>query len=290
METRTAPLQKGERVYFVGHSFHMFVVRPLIRLAKEAGVQGHWAQGWDMIGGSTPMQHWERGGEDNEVKRALATGQVQVLTLSTNIRVPEPAVDLFADLAVKHNPDVRILVQHSWGDDLTGSIMRVRHDRREAGTEMSLEERAAFMAGMGRNSERDSVSADQLAQMRREGRLIEHWRQQLRAINTRHARTLAYIVPANDAVVRTRQAVLEGALPGVKLQSELFRDVLGHAADPIMDLVSYAWFAALYRRSPLGLTSLLQANDPTAAARHRKLQEIAWEAVLDEPMSGVERA
>jgi hypothetical protein len=290
VETRTAPIAKGEKVYFVGHSFHMFIVRPLIRLAKEAGIQGHWAQGWDMIGGSTPMQRWERGGEDNEVKKGLATGQVQVLTLSTNIRVPEPAVDWFADLAVKHNPEVRVMLQHSWGDDLTGSIMRVRHNRREAGQEMSLEERAAFMAGMGRNSERDQVTADELARMRSEGRNVELWRHQLRAINERHGRTLAYLVPANDAVVRTRQAVVEGTLPGVKLQSELFRDVLGHAAEPIMDLVSYAWFAALYRRSPLGLASLVQTSDPTAPARHRRLQEIAWQAVLDEPMSGVEHA
>jgi hypothetical protein len=289
VETRTSPIAKGEKVFFVGHSFHMFVVRPLIRLAKEAGIAGHWAQGWDMIGGSTATQHWERGGEENEVKKALATGQVQVLTLCTNVRVPEPAVDWFADLAVKHSPDVRVLLQHSWGDDLTGIIMRARHDARETGSEMTLEERAAFMTNAGRNSERDAVSAETLAAMRREGRLIELWRRQLRGINERHGRTLAYIVPVNDAVLRTREAVVAGALPGVTRQSELFRDVLGHATQPTMDLVSYAWLAALYRRSPIGLQSLIQPDDPTAPERHRKLQEIAWSAVLDEPMSGVER-
>lgn len=41
----------GKKVFFVGHSFHMFVVRPLITLAKEAGIAGHWAEGWDMIAG-----------------------------------------------------------------------------------------------------------------------------------------------------------------------------------------------------------------------------------------------
>jgi hypothetical protein len=88
-------------------------------------------------------------------------------------------------------------------------------------------------------------------------------------------------------VLRARQAIVEGTLPGVKLQSELFRDVLGHATQPTMDLVSYAWFACLYRRSPIGLTSLIPADDPTGRAHHERLQEIAWSAVLDEPFSGV---
>jgi hypothetical protein len=101
---------------------------------------------------------------------------------------------------------------------------------------------------------------------------------------------MAYIVPVNDAVLRTRQAIVAGTLPGLKLQSELFRDVLGHATQPTMDLVSYAWFACLYRRSPLGLTSLIPEGDPVGRAQHERLQEIAWSAVLDEPLSGVEPA
>jgi len=288
MQTRTMPIEHGERVYFVGHSFHMFVVRPLIQLAKEAGIKGHWAEGWDMIGGSTPMQHWERGGDQNAVKRALASGRVQVLTLSTNIRVPEPAVDLFADLAVEHNPDVRVMLQHSWGDGFTGSIMRVRHDAREAGQEMTREEVMKAFADSGYVAARDQVTADELAEMRREGRLIDQWRAQLAGINRRHGRTLAYIVPVNDAVLRARQAILEATLPGVERQSQLFRDMLGHASQVTMDLVSYAWFGALYRRSPIGLGALVQTDDPAAPARHRRLQELAWSAVLDEPMSGVE--
>jgi hypothetical protein len=291
MHASIPPIANGERVYFVGHSFHMFIVRPLIRLAKEAGIKGHWAQGWDMIGGSTPTQHWERGGEDNAVKKALATGQVQVLTLATNVRVVDPAVDWFADLAIQHNPDVRVLLQHSWGDNLTNSLMRNRHDAREAGAaQPSAEELAAAYRAAGDNTERDRVTGEELAKWRSAGRGIDRWRNQITAINQRHARTLGYIVPVNDAVLRTRQAIVEGTLPGVKLQSELFRDVLGHATQPTMDLVSYAWFACLYRRSPIGLTSLIPAGDATARAQHERLQKIAWAAVLDEPLSGVARA
>jgi hypothetical protein len=291
MRAKTIPIANGERVYFVGHSFHMFIVRPLIRLAKEAGIKGHWAQGWDMIGGSTAMQHWERGGEQNEVKKALATGQVQVLTLASNVRVADPAIDWFADLAVKHNPDVRVMLQHSWGDNLTNTIMRDRHDAREAGAaQPSQAEVAAMFAAAGDNAERDKVTAEELAKLRSAGRGIDRWRAQITGINERHGRRMAYIVPVNDAVLRTREAIVAGTLPGVKLQSELFRDVLGHATQPTMDLVSYAWFACLYRRSPLGLTSLIAEGDPNGRAQHERLQEIAWSAVLDEPLSGVESA
>ena len=286
MESSTTPISTGERVFFVGHSFHMFVVRPLIRLCKEAGIPGHWAEGWDMIGGSTPLQHWERGGDENAVKKALATGRVQTLTLATNVRTDDPAVDLFADLAVKHNPDVRVMLQHSWGDHLTGALMRARHDtgeRRDAPrTPEALRE---LVASVGSNTDRDAMTAAQVAGLRARG--IDVWRERLAGINRRHGRTLAYLVPVNEAVVRTREAVLRGGVPGVARQSDLFRDVLGHATEPTMDLVSYVWFGALYRKSPVGLEALIQRADPDAPARHRVLQEIAWAATLEEPFSGV---
>jgi hypothetical protein len=172
----------GLHVYFVGHSFHMFVVRPLIYLAREAGIQGHWAEGWDMIGGSTPLQHWEREGT-NEVL----------------------------------------------------------------------------------------------------GRL----RAQLDAIDGRHGRPVTSVVPAGEAVLRLREAVVAGELPGVERQSGLFLDPLGHATQPTVDLVTYLWFAALYHLPVDGLTTLVDAADPTSADRQRALQRIAAETLAAEPRSGM---
>ena len=276
LATSTAPITEGARVYFVGHSFHMFVVRPLIYLAREAGVKGHWAEGWDMIGGSTPMQHWERNGDDNEPKKALATGRVQALTLASNVLVPEPAIDLFADLAVEHNPDVRVLVQHSWGDAATGMIMRARH----AGQ--------AATGAIPTNEDRDGVTAAELAASRASNQAQrDKLAAQLDDINARHQKPVASLVPVSDAVIRLRQAVVAGDLPGVVRQSELFRDPLGHATQPTMDLVCYVWLAALYRQSPIGLTSLVDADDADSKARQAVLQELAWETVLDEPKSGL---
>ena len=51
--------------------------------------------------------------------------------------------------------------------------------------------------------------------------------------------------------------------------------------------MTYTWYAAMYRESPIGLKALIDPADPTSAAREHLLQEIAWNAVVGEPMSGV---
>lgn len=274
--TSTAPVT-GKRIYFVGHSFHMFIVRPLISLAKEAGITGHWAEGWDMIGGSTPSQHWDRNGDENEPKKAIRSGRVEVLTLASNVILPEPAIDHFADLAVEHNPAVRVMVQHSWGDASTGLIMRARHSGA-----------AALPEGIPTNEDRDRATAADLADHRASSEAQRATlRRQITGINDRHGRELAHLVPAGEAVLQLREAVVAGALPGVRRQSELFRDALGHATQPTTDLVSYLWFAALYGRSPVGSTCLVDATQPDAAAQHAVLQEMAWRVAVAEPLSGV---
>jgi len=273
----TTSATAGRRVYFVGHSFHMFIVRPLIYLAREAGVEGHWAEGWDMIGGSTPTQHWERGGDDNEVKAALRSGRVEVLTLATNVIVPEPAIDLFADLALAHNPDVRVMVQQSWGDTSTNLIMQARHGRApepEPGT-------------VPANEDRDRATAADLAALgARMDDTLDRLRIQLDGVDARHGRPVTTVVPAGKAVLALREAAVAGEVPGVARQSELFRDALGHATQPTMDVVTYLWLAALYGVPLDGLTTLVEAGDPTSAPRQRVLQAIAVDALAAEPRRG----
>lgn len=279
--TSTAPITEGQRVFFVGHSLHLFIVRPLITLAREAGITGHTVLGWDMISRSTPMLHWEKGGSDNKVKKALRTGQVEVLTLASQrwarrirVTLPEPGIDLFADLAVRHNPDVRLLVQQSSSDPLTDVMLGPR----QVGT-------------LPTNRTRNAATADDIARYRRDlAHDLEKLREQILGINDRHGRQLAYLVPVNEVVLRLRESVISDALPGVKGQSRLFRDAQGHGTQPTIDCVSYAWFAVLYRQSPVGLTSLVNPQDADGPAQHAVLQDVAWNAVLDEQLSGVEGA
>ena len=97
----------------------------------------------------------------------------------------------------------------------------------------------------------------------------------------------AFIVPVADAVHRLRLEVQRGRIPGVDRQSELFRDAMGHPAEPVVNLVSYVWFTVMYRQPASGLTALVNPDDPTSAERERLLQQIAWEVAAAEQMSGV---
>jgi hypothetical protein len=257
------PIEKGQRFFIVGHSFHVFIADPLRKLAEEAGIKGHTLVGRDMIGNSTPMQHWEKGGDDNAIKQALRAGGIDVLSLSPNRQMPEPAIDMFGDLAAKNSSTIRVLVQQSW-------------------SAWDGNNRAEFT-----NEDHNKMTLEGLARVRQGAEAYAaRMRAQLKGINDRHGREVAFLVPASQAVTRLREEVIKGKVPGITKQSELFRDAMGHAAAPLAYLVDYCWFAAMYRRSPVGLTSLDTVGDEKSKALHKLLQEIALEAVLNEPMSG----
>jgi len=80
---------------------------------------------------------------------------------------------------------------------------------------------------------------------------------------------------------------VKGNVPGITKQSEIFRDGMGHPVTPLANVVTYTWYTAMYRESPIGLTALIDKNDPNSAPRELILQQIAWNAVIGEPMSGV---
>jgi hypothetical protein len=281
------PIDEGGAYYMATHSFNVFIgpnlrtgePGPLDELAGEAGLQGHRNIGIQMIGGSTPMQHWNQGdGDDSQnlAKVALRSGGVDVFTMSPNAIMPEEGIDLFADLLMETNPDARLLVQASWsawdGNGRTASV---------GGTS-----RPDFS-----NEDHDLADIEAIQgwieSLHAEGGYLERLRDQLMGINQRAGRPMAYVVPSSDAVYRLRQEVLRGKIPGIDRQSDLFRDGMGHPATPIVNLVSYVWFTVVYRQPAAGLTALVDPDDPTSAERERLLQQIAWEVAAAEPMAGV---
>jgi hypothetical protein len=286
------PITQGQKYVMATHSFNVFIgptrsreanaetkPGPLAALAEERGKSGHANLAVQMIGGSTPMQHWNQGNGDdakNIAKAALAKGGVDVFTMSPNARMPEEGIDLFGDLVIKTNPSARILVQNSWsawdGNGTTPSVGGTRN------VSFSTED----------HNKADIATIDNwLAALEAKGGYMERMRAQLEGIDKRAGRRMAYVVPSAVAVYTLRKEILKGAVPGIKLQSDIFRDGMGHPQTPLANVVTYAWFAAMYRESPVGLKSLIDANDPTSAARERMLQQIAWNAVIAEPMSGV---
>ncbi|MSO45909.1 MAG: hypothetical protein EXQ59_03970 [Acidobacteria bacterium] len=282
----TAQVDRGQAIVMATHSFNVFIgpnrraendPGPLAKLAAETGKRGHQTLAVQMIGGSTPMQHWSQGSGDdtkNIAKAALRAGGVDVFTMSPNARMPEEGIDLFGDLVRQTNPNARILVQASWsawdGNGTTASVGG-----------------AGAQSGFT-NEDHNKATIEQLQTWRNPGaRYRVALRAQLAGINARAGKSVAFVVPSSDAVYTLREHIIRGEVPAVKHQQEIFADAMGHPRTPIANLVTYVWFAAMYRQSPVGLKALVDSTDATSATRELMLQQIAWNVVVAEPMSGV---
>jgi hypothetical protein len=286
------PITQGQKYVMATHSFSVFIgptrsrdpnpavsPGPLAALAAERGKVGHENLAVQMIGGSTPMQHWNQGdGDDskNIAKVALRKGGVDVFTMSPNARMPEEGIDLFGDLVIKTNPNARILVQNSWSSwDGTATTPAVGGTRP---TNFNAED----------HNKADIATIDGwIKNLNIPGGYNEKLHAQLAGINKRAGKTITYVVPSYMSAYTLRKEILKGTVPGLKLQSDIFRDGIGHPKAPLANVVTYTWFATMYRENPIGLKSLIDPNDPTSAKRELLLQQIAWNAVVGEPMSGV---
>ena len=103
-------------------------------------------------------------------------------------------------------------------------------------------------------------------------------------------RQVVYLVPAGEAVFTFARPRRTRETRGLAEQSDLFRDPTGHGKGVTM-LTTYCYFAAVYGRSPVGLP-FPGTLEGTGCREHeanlnRLLQEIAWEAVCNEPLTGV---
>lgn len=246
------------RVFYTGHSFHMFVPGRIAQMTKAAGVKEYQLAGTQGLGGSRVQQHWDLADDKNQAKKALEKGDVDVFTMSPNVKMPDEGIDRFAELGLKHNPKLRLLVQESW---VPGDFL----DKR-----------------IGNNAQRDETD---LARLRA---AQEKWRGQMeaqaKAINDKAGRQAVAIIPAGDAVVKLRELVAEGKVPGIAKQSELFTDTIGHGKPPIQLLTAYCNYACITGRSPVGLKVEEKGMSEELAAL---LQKLAWETVTGYEMSGV---
>jgi hypothetical protein len=258
--------QTPTRVFYTGHSFSG--VGWVEILARQAGITGYVNLGRQALGGSRVISHWQLADERNKAKAALIKGEVDVLTLSPNMQMPDEGIDRFVDLALKHNPNIRVLVQGSW---LTWD-------------------------GLGKdgikNAERDTRPVSEIRD--RTARHMQEIRAQLRAIHQRVGRRVCTFIPVGTAVVRLRELIAEGKLPGFEKPSQLFHDDVGHGKAVISQLVNYMYFIALFQRDPRGLPGLgtngwRKEDGRPDQALTPLLQQLAWETMQAEPMNQTQR-
>ena len=265
-EKDTASLPSGLRVFTCGHSFHVWAAPMIKAMADGAGIKGHQIAGVSSIGGSRIIQHWNVPDEKNAAKKLLTEGKVDVLTLSP-IWLPEEGTEKFATLAFEHNKNIRITVQEYWlPNDEYNPVYPLD-------TRKKLDHNAT------------TIPALQKAQDQYDHDIDEH----ARAINKKLGKDVLVTVPCGQAVVRLREKIIAGEVPGIKAQSDLFRDNWGHPTAPVQVLAAYCHYAVIYQRSPVDLpVPAAFAKTPSWDEKlNRLLQELAWDAVTKHAMSGV---
>ena len=255
----------GLKVLTAGHSFHVWMPPLVAEMAKAAEIQGHEQLAISSIGGSKVIQHWDLPAEKNKAKPVLEAGKADLFTMAPTF-LPDAGIENFVKLGLEHNPKLRFTLQQNW---------------------VPFEDPAVWLSkNRPKSIDRDAIT---LAQLRAKHdpyfKLIED---HVKEINARIPSAKIAIVPSGEAVMALRDKIIRGEAPGIKTQNELFTDVLGHPGPQIRVLSAYCHYAVIYRRSPVGLPVVSQlAKLPEAEQLNRLLQEIAWKAVTEHPMSGV---
>ncbi len=264
------PVPKGLRVFTCGHSFHVWAARIIADMAESAGIKDHKIAGISSIGGSRVIQHWEVPDDKFHSKKLLTAGEVDVLTLSP-IWLPDEGIENFAKLAFEHNPKIRITVQEYWlPNDEYNPVYPLD-------TKKKVDHNATDLAELKK------------ANARYEHDIEEH----VRGINKKLGKDVLVVVPVGAASVALREKIVSSRVPTLKVQWRLFSDMWGHPAPPLRVLAGYCHYAVIYRRSPVGLPmpqEFEQNKEFANPVLNKLLQELAWDAVIHNPMTGVSAA
>jgi len=107
-----------------------------------------------------------------------------------------------------------------------------------------------------------------------------------------------FIMPTSDAMVLAAKHKIRGELPGIegihkvvgKKERSLWKDHLGHLGPGFDRLEGYVFYATIYGRSPELITKPIAFKDKPdfpSPELDQVFRKIAWEAVRNNPLSGV---
>jgi hypothetical protein len=268
----------GLRVFYASHSLMWDMPPVLAQQAEAFGIKGHTIAGHQRIGVSRAMQHWTRTEEKNEAKKALKTGKVDVFVMSPLVH-PDEGITNFVKLGLEHNPNMKFVIQISWPG--------------LGYTDNEQFNKGGKFGGKGTmfGTPADNKPPEELAKINAID--IKNAEAQIKKINDElgKGKTVAYLVPTAQAHNALRTLIFKKEMPGMKDQTEVFIDPIGHPTAPVVALNAYLHFAVLYKRSPVGLpmpSNLKNDKKPQWDEKmNRKLQELAWELVTKYPQSGV---
>ena len=182
---------------------------------------------------------------------------------------PDDGISRFAKLAIEHNPNVRVTLQELW----------LPEDR----FPFDPENRTRHSVEQFNNSTMMNLRKPHEEYFK----VMEDY---VHGLNAEIGRQLIFIVPDAQATLALRESILNGNSPGLRKQSDLFTDAWGHPTPPLKLLSAYCHFSVIYRRSPVGLAcpNALDGHSASQGALNLQLQQLAWDAVTQHPLSGVQ--
>ena len=267
---------KGYGVYSIGHSFHFLnysMPELLAEIAWSAGLTDHHIVGIDCIFGSMMDFHWQPG-QANNPKSALVAGAPDILTMVA-LFLPDDGFEKFSRLAYLGNPNIRIFIQENW---------------------LTWEQNNPHFWYMAPSQPRPATvdhNAYTLDQLKTNlAPYTQQYDDMIKKINQDLGKQVVFAIPMGAACVDLRGKIIAGQAPGLKSQNDIFSDALGHPSPPLQALTAYCFYAAIYKKSPVGLpvpSVIAQMKIPPdqQQALNKLLQQIAWDEVSHNPLSGV---
>jgi len=269
---------EGMRIFFTGHSFFIedgYMAKKVDLIAKAAKKEKHELVGWRFKGGSGgAVDKWWEKGADEEPRKSVAAGKVDVLTVCTywmkKGSEQERCVRNFVKLMQESNPDGLVYL----------ITTKIPFDGNFKGSPFDGKYRGGWNA-------RTKAELAELS-----GRIDETHRYQYRynglldELNKAYGKTVIKAVPLYYGQALLRAQIIDGKVPGVKKQSDLYRDAMGHVSELGQRLNAYTVFAAIYGESPLGLNvpEWEKSGDTVLRAQALSLQKAAWAAVQAVPV------
>ena len=270
---------KGERVFFTGHSFFIaggYMAKKVDLIAKAAGKEKHELVGWRYSGGrSGAVDKWWEKGADEEPRKSVAAGKVDVLTVCTywmeKGSEQERGVRNFVKLMQESNPDglvYLITTKIPFDGNFKGSPFDGKY---KGGWNARIKAELAELSGWVDETHRYA---------NHHGALVDE-------INKAYGKTVIKTVPLYYGQALMRMQIIDGKVSGVKKQSELYSDAMGHVSELGQRLNAYTVFAAIYGESPVGLQvpEWEKSEDIVRRAQNRSLQNTAWSAVQATPVT-----
>jgi hypothetical protein len=278
-----APLSapsKGLRVFHLGHSLVNRNMPDMLRQFAEAKGLDHRFE--SQIGWGTPLKsHWEPSEEifgfekENahpryrDVSEALTSGNYDALILTEMVEIRDAIeyfdsadyLHKFASLAREGNASTRVYLYETWHNvnDPEGWRTRLEKDRRRYWEDGILRPALAY----------DEPPLP------------------------------IYVIPVGQVFAEVARQIEAGTLEGLEAAEELFaRDEKG-ALDPIhVDhlgnyIAALTHFAVLYHISPEGLGAEVNLYDEnvtfsvTKETLKEKLQQVVWDVVKADPLTGI---